>query len=95
MPFPNCSATRCSGEDSLGQGQPTTSSTILAGLSMVCRSYFFPGQLSFGAPGQDGSSLHDPVNCPVGAVLEFLQERFSTGLSPSTLNVNVASGTSC
>ena len=31
----------------------------------------------------------DPVNCPVGAVLEFLQERFSAGLSHSTLKVYV------
>lgn len=28
-----------------------------------------------------------PVNCPIGRVLEFLQERFSGGLSPSTLKV--------
>ncbi len=32
----------------------------------------------------------DPVNCPVGPVLEFLQDRFATGLSPSTLKVYVA-----
>ncbi|XP_048024136.1 LOW QUALITY PROTEIN: uncharacterized protein LOC125253920 [Megalobrama amblycephala] len=32
----------------------------------------------------------DPFNCPVGAVLEFLQERFTAGLSPSTLKVYVA-----
>ncbi|CAM4424166.1 unnamed protein product [Leuciscus chuanchicus] len=32
----------------------------------------------------------DPVNCPVASVLEFLQSRFSDGLSPSTLNVYVA-----
>ncbi|KAL0173154.1 hypothetical protein M9458_033465, partial [Cirrhinus mrigala] len=32
----------------------------------------------------------DPVNCPVGTVLEFLQARFSTGLSHSTLKVYVA-----
>ncbi|MGL5643882.1 MAG: hypothetical protein ACRCW3_03885, partial [Metamycoplasmataceae bacterium] len=32
----------------------------------------------------------NPVNCPVPAVLEFLQEKFSTGLSPSTLKVYVA-----
>ncbi len=27
----------------------------------------------------------DPVNCPVGTVLEFLQERFTAGLAPPTL----------
>ncbi len=30
----------------------------------------------------------DPVNCPVGTVLEFLQERFIAGLAPSTLKVS-------
>ncbi|KAJ8009614.1 hypothetical protein DPEC_G00090730 [Dallia pectoralis] len=37
----------------------------------------------------------DPVNCPVFAVLEFLQHRFSTGLSPSTLKVYVAALSAC
>ncbi|KAJ7996685.1 hypothetical protein DPEC_G00239590 [Dallia pectoralis] len=37
----------------------------------------------------------DPVNCPVFAVLEFLQQRFSTGLSPSTLKVYVAALSAC
>ncbi len=32
----------------------------------------------------------DPVNFPVGTVLEFLQDRFTTGLTPSTLKVYVA-----
>ncbi|KAL0170910.1 hypothetical protein M9458_035506, partial [Cirrhinus mrigala] len=32
----------------------------------------------------------DPVNCPVGTVLEYLQERFSAGLAHSTLRVYVA-----
>ncbi len=32
----------------------------------------------------------DPVNCPVGTVLEFLQDRFTAGLIPSTLKVYVA-----
>ncbi len=32
----------------------------------------------------------DPVNCPVGTVLEFLQDRFTAGLAPSTLKVYVA-----
>ena len=32
----------------------------------------------------------DPVHCPVGTVLEFLQSCFSRGLSPSTLKVYVA-----
>ncbi len=30
-----------------------------------------------------------PVNCPVGSVLEFLQGRFSTRLTPSTLRAYV------
>jgi len=37
-----------------------------------------------------GEHQLDPVNCPVLAVLEFLQERFSTGLSHSTLKMYVA-----
>ncbi len=32
----------------------------------------------------------DPVNCPVGPVLEFLQARLSSGLTHSTLKVYVA-----
>ncbi|CAM4662369.1 unnamed protein product [Leuciscus chuanchicus] len=32
----------------------------------------------------------DPVHCPIGTVLEFLQERFTAGLTPSTLKVYVA-----
>ncbi len=32
----------------------------------------------------------DTVNCPVGTVLEFLQERFTAGLALSTLKVYVA-----
>jgi len=32
----------------------------------------------------------DPVNCPVGTVLEILQERFTADLSQSTLKVYVA-----
>ncbi|KAI2644431.1 hypothetical protein H4Q32_026721 [Labeo rohita] len=31
----------------------------------------------------------DPVNCPVGTVLEYLQDQFSTGLAHSTLRVYV------
>ncbi|XDV41091.1 hypothetical protein PO909_010017 [Leuciscus waleckii] len=31
----------------------------------------------------------DPVNCPIGTVLEFLQDRFTAGLTPSTLKVYV------
>ncbi|KAL0176578.1 hypothetical protein M9458_028908, partial [Cirrhinus mrigala] len=37
-----------------------------------------------------GEHQQDLVNCPVGTVLEFLQARFSTGLSHSTLKVYVA-----
>ncbi|XP_026116256.1 uncharacterized protein LOC113094840 [Carassius auratus] len=32
----------------------------------------------------------DPVHCSVGSVLEFLQDRFASGLCPSTLKVYVA-----
>jgi len=37
-----------------------------------------------------GEHQLDPVICPVVAVLEILQEGFSTGLSPSTLKVYMA-----
>ncbi|KAL0160825.1 hypothetical protein M9458_044550, partial [Cirrhinus mrigala] len=37
-----------------------------------------------------GRHQQDPVNCPVGTVLEFLQDRLSAGLSHSTLKVYVA-----
>ncbi|KAL0199203.1 hypothetical protein M9458_007743, partial [Cirrhinus mrigala] len=37
-----------------------------------------------------GHHRQDPVNCPVGTVLEFLQDRFSAGLAHSTLKVYVA-----
>ncbi|KAL0197555.1 hypothetical protein M9458_006095, partial [Cirrhinus mrigala] len=37
-----------------------------------------------------GHHRQDPVNCPVGTVLEFLQDRFSAGLAHSTLEVYVA-----
>ncbi len=36
-----------------------------------------------------GDHQLDPVNCPIGTVLEFLQARFSAGLSHSTLRVYV------
>jgi len=36
-----------------------------------------------------GKHQLDPVNCPVGAVLEFLLECLSTGLSHSSLKVYV------
>ncbi len=36
-----------------------------------------------------GQGLQGQVNCPTGIVLEFLQERFSAGLTPSTLKVYV------
>ncbi len=32
----------------------------------------------------------DPVHCPIGSVLEFLQSRFSEGMTPATLKVYVA-----
>ncbi|CAM4555428.1 unnamed protein product [Leuciscus chuanchicus] len=32
----------------------------------------------------------DPVHCPIGTVLEFLQDRLTAGLTPSTLKVYVA-----
>ncbi len=31
----------------------------------------------------------DPVHCPIGSVLEFLQSRFSEGVTPATLKVYV------
>ncbi|KAL0165831.1 hypothetical protein M9458_037675, partial [Cirrhinus mrigala] len=37
-----------------------------------------------------GHCQQDPVNCPVGTVLEFLQDRFSAGLAHSILKVYVA-----
>ncbi|KAL0149217.1 hypothetical protein M9458_055451 [Cirrhinus mrigala] len=37
-----------------------------------------------------GDRQQDSVNCPVGTVLGFLQDRFSTGLAQSTLKVYVA-----
>ncbi|KAL0185775.1 hypothetical protein M9458_017445, partial [Cirrhinus mrigala] len=37
-----------------------------------------------------GHRLQDPVNCPVGTALEFLQDRLSAGLTHSTLKVYVA-----
>ncbi|KAL0153253.1 hypothetical protein M9458_051428, partial [Cirrhinus mrigala] len=37
-----------------------------------------------------GDHQQDPVNCPVGTVLEFLQDQFSAGLAHSTLKVYVA-----
>ncbi|KAL0177445.1 hypothetical protein M9458_026339, partial [Cirrhinus mrigala] len=37
-----------------------------------------------------GRYQQDPVNCPVGTVLEFLQDRLSAGLTHSTLKVYVA-----
>ncbi|KAI2644756.1 Gag-Pol polyprotein [Labeo rohita] len=36
-----------------------------------------------------GHRLQDPVNCPVGTVLDFLQDRLSAGLTHSTLKVYV------
>ncbi len=37
-----------------------------------------------------GDRQLDPVNCPIGTVLEFMQARFSVGLTHSTLKVYVA-----
>ncbi|KAL0194818.1 hypothetical protein M9458_008390, partial [Cirrhinus mrigala] len=37
-----------------------------------------------------GRHQQEPVNCPVGSVLEFLQDRLSAGLTHSTLKVYVA-----
>ncbi|KAI2647029.1 Transposon Ty3-G Gag-Pol polyprotein [Labeo rohita] len=37
-----------------------------------------------------GDHQQDPVNCPVGTVLEFLQDWFSAGFTHSTLKVYVA-----
>ncbi|XDV31033.1 hypothetical protein PO909_033810 [Leuciscus waleckii] len=37
----------------------------------------------------------DPVNCPIGTVLEFLQDRFTAGTCPATLKVYVAALSAC
>ncbi|KAL0153551.1 hypothetical protein M9458_051165, partial [Cirrhinus mrigala] len=37
-----------------------------------------------------GDCQQDSVNCPVGTVLGFLQDQFSTGLAHSTLKVYTA-----
>ncbi|KAI2645918.1 hypothetical protein H4Q32_025265 [Labeo rohita] len=37
-----------------------------------------------------GHHQQDPVNCPVGRVLQYLQDRFSAGLAHSTLKLYVA-----
>ncbi|KAL0195735.1 hypothetical protein M9458_009307, partial [Cirrhinus mrigala] len=37
-----------------------------------------------------GHHQQDPLNCPVGTVLEYLQDRLSAGLADSTLRVYVA-----
>ncbi|KAL0195159.1 hypothetical protein M9458_008731, partial [Cirrhinus mrigala] len=138
---PDRSAPGSSGESTPGRGQPTTSSPVLAGPSMVLGPDISPRRLSVGdsrgghhpspPPGaveavgvaSEGAQLiasglstevvetilqklyalkwklftswcgecqQDPVNCPVGTVLEFLQARFSTGLAHSTLKVYVA-----
>ncbi|XP_053090988.1 uncharacterized protein LOC128318536 [Pangasianodon hypophthalmus] len=42
-----------------------------------------------------GDRRLDPVHCPVGTVLEFLQARLSTGLTHSTLKVYVAAIAAC
>ncbi|KAL0189459.1 hypothetical protein M9458_016558, partial [Cirrhinus mrigala] len=42
-----------------------------------------------------GHHLQDPVNCPVGTVLEFLQDRLSAGLTHSTLKVYVVAISAC
>ncbi|KAI2655955.1 Transposon Ty3-G Gag-Pol polyprotein [Labeo rohita] len=153
---PGGSAPRSSGKSPPGCGQPTASSAILAGPSLVYEPNFPPRRLSVGDSDQEGPSLsgrglglahsprvvepvglasegaqliasglsaevvqtilqsrapstrklyalrwklftswctsrqQDPVNCPIGTVLEFLQARLATGLSHSTLKVYVA-----
>ncbi|KAI2664621.1 Transposon Ty3-G Gag-Pol polyprotein [Labeo rohita] len=67
------------------------------GVSLLLVAPYWPGRVWF----SDLISLllftswcerhqQDPVNCPVGTVLEFLQDRLSAGLSHSTLKVYVA-----
>ncbi|KAL0151772.1 hypothetical protein M9458_052923 [Cirrhinus mrigala] len=153
---PGGSAPRSSGKSPPGCGQPTASSAILAGPSLVYEPNFPPRRLSVGDSDLEGPSLsgrglglapsprvvepvglasegaqliasglsaevvqtilqsrapstrklyalrwklftswctsrqQDPVNCPIGTVLEFLQARLATGLSHSTLKVYVA-----
>ncbi len=45
---------------------------------------------SFTPPNGGFSNPVDPVNCPVGSVLEFLQHTFSAGAATTTLRVYVA-----
>ncbi|MBN3304948.1 CBLN4 protein, partial [Amia calva] len=42
---------------------------------------------------QDGSQ--DPINCPIGVILQFLQELLDQGKSPSTLKVYLAAISAC
>lgn len=37
----------------------------------------------------------DPVCCPIGSVLEFLQEKFKTGVAATTLRVYVPAFPAC
>ncbi|KAI2660342.1 RNA-directed DNA polymerase from mobile element jockey [Labeo rohita] len=83
---PNCSAPGSSRESASGRGVPSSSSPVLARLSLVLGPDFPPRRLSLGDSHQEGSPLftswcghrqQDPVNCPVG-------------LTHSTLKVYVA-----
>lgn len=40
-------------------------------------------------------SCIDPVHCPVGSVLEFMQESLPAGLSPAILKVYVTAVSAC
>ncbi len=80
---PDRSASGSSGESSPRRGSSPFSSPILAGPSMVCGPGSPTRRLSMGDSRPAGSPLSGGGHqCPV---LEFLQDRFATGLSPSTL----------
>ncbi len=48
------------------------------------------GSCGCGSWGGCGDHQLDPVNCPFGTVLEFLQDDFSAGLAHSTLKIYMA-----
>ncbi|KAI2653718.1 Fumarate hydratase class II [Labeo rohita] len=72
----------------LPEGKPASDETILQNRAPFTRNlYALKWKL---LTSWCGTHHQDPVNCPVGTVLEFLQACFSTGLTHSTLRVYVA-----
>ncbi|KAI2651794.1 Protein P [Labeo rohita] len=80
---PDRSAPGSSGESAPGRHFTNVSSPVLARPSIVLGPDFSPLRPSFGNSSQEGSPL-------TGSVLEFLQARFASGLTYSTLKVYVA-----